>query len=238
MTVGLVLTLALVGSVPQARAESARYTVDRMPDGGIRFAGDSAALKFSKTSYADGHFTFEIVSGNDRVDIRLSKLGLHVARGAARIDFTADGLGAIDLRRVRAALAGSKAIAQYHTLAASLSNDRSTAAYGVRLGNAILGQFLGEGQPATSGGLIAATKMPASPLSERRFQFVRTSDCWGSYENEVTRAQNDLVSCTIGATMSFWPDLYLTGCQLEWAVRVEGYWFEYLSCEAVPLRAA
>ena len=239
VTVGLVVAVALVGSVPRARAESVRYAVDRTPDGGIRFAGDCADLKFSKTTYADGHFNLEIASGSDRVNLRANRFGIEVMRGSQRLEFAASSVGDSELKKVRAALAGSQAIARFRALAASLSGKRSMEAYGVTLSDTIVGWLLGDAQAPARIARLAPLRSSAMPFGgARQFRLARAGDCWGSYEQEVTGAQNDLYSCTAGATLSFWQDVYLAGCQFEWTIRVEGYWFEYLSCEAVPLRAA
>ena len=137
------------------------------------------------------------------------------------------------------ALAGSKAIARFRALAASLSNERSMEAYGVRLGDTIVGWIIGDAQaPARIARLAFVHPSSMSLAGAPQFRFARAADCWGSYEQETLAAQNDLYSCYGSASQSYWADAYLSACSFAWTIRVEGYWFEYLSCEAVPLRAS
>jgi hypothetical protein len=68
---------------------------------------------------------------------------------------------------------------------------------------------------------------------------VRRGDCWAEYEGHLMAAEADMNACFAGAAQqssSFWQWAYAAGCSTEYLVRADGYWFGYLSCEAVPLR--
>jgi hypothetical protein len=70
----------------------------------------------------------------------------------------------------------------------------------------------------------------------RSLRFVR-ADCWYAYEQELGGAWNDYASCFAGASGLF-ATWIQDACGAEWTIRVEGYWFEYLGCSTIPLRAA
>jgi hypothetical protein len=243
---GLVMAAALLGGASRAGADAARphpsatrasevaYSVVRMPDGGIRFSGKTTDLAFQKTSYGDGHFAFEIASGHDRVTIRLNAFALVVTRAGRTVSSATNALTPETLSTVRAMLAGSPAVAQYRGLAAGLAarHDQSPQAYGVLLGATVI---------AWLGGDAGAPARFAHDASNRLgvvFR-VRRGDCWAEYESNLMNAENDMNACFTGAALqssSFWQWAYAVGCSTEYLVRADGYWFGYLSCEAVPLR--
>jgi len=246
VTMGLVMAAALLGSASGAGADTPRphpsaagagdvaYSVVRMPDGGIRFSGTATHLAFQKTSYGDGHFAFEIASGRDRVAIRLNAFALAVTRAGRTVSSASNALDPEALSRVRAMLAGSPAIAQYRRLAAGLAarHDRSPQAYGVLLGAPVIAWLGGDD------GAPARFAHDASNRLGVAFR-VRRGDCWAEYEANLMNAESDMNACFAGAalqTSSFWQWAYAVGCSTEYLIRADGYWFGYLSCEAIPLR--
>jgi hypothetical protein len=244
---GLVLALALSGGAGRAHAATPAaavvYETTRMADGAIQFSGSAPGLAFHKNSYADGHFDFEIESGRDKVDVHMSALALRVTRGSRTISLAA-GFGATERAQLRKLLAGSAAIKRYEALAADVEahKDRTLATYGVLLGESTIAWLRGDtAARARIARRLAPISRPviasrSTTADASRFRPVRMADCWYAYEQEVTNAQNDLVSCYVGAYGSLWQSYYMTGCDFTWAIRAEGYWFEYLSCSAIPLR--
>jgi hypothetical protein len=246
VTMGLVMAAVLLGGASRGGADTRRphpsparagemaYSVVRMPDGGIRFSGTTSDLTFHKTSYGDGHFAFEITSGRDRVTIQLNAFALVVTRAGRTVSSATNTLTPETLSRVHVMLAGSPAIAQYRRLAGRLAvrHDQSAQAYGVLLGATVI---------AWLGGDAGAPARFAHDASNRLgvvFR-VRRGDCWADYEANLMAAENDMNACFAGAALqssSFWQWAYATGCSTEYLVRADGYWFGYLSCEAVPLR--
>jgi hypothetical protein len=65
-------------------------------------------------------------------------------------------------------------------------------------------------------------------------------DCWSDYEQLLNGANNDLESCFAGAAAQggWWQYAYATGCTVEYLIRADGYWFQYIGCSAIPLRAS
>jgi len=246
VTMGFVMAAVLFGGVSRAGADTPRphpgaartgemaYAVVRMPDGGIRFSGSRTDLEFQKTSYADGHFAFEIASGRDRVSIRLNAFALAVTRAGRTVSSASNALSPETFSIVRAMLAGSPAIAQYRRLAAGLTarHDQSPQAYGVLLGATVIAWLGGDD------GAPARFAHDASSRLGVAFR-VRRGDCWAEYEANLMNAESDMNACFAGAALqssSFWQWAYAAGCSTEYLVRADGYWFGYLSCEAIPLR--
>lgn len=246
VTTGLVMAAVLLGGASRAGADTPRirsgavrasevaYSVERMPDGGIRFSGKTTELAFHKTSYGDGHFAFEIESGHDRVTIRLNAFALVVARAGRTVSSATNTLTPETLSSVRAMLAGSPALAQYRGLAAGLAarHDQSPQAYGVLLGATVIAWLGGDAGAPARFARDAGNRMGVV------FR-VRRGDCWADYEANLMNAESDMNACFAGAalqTSSFWQWAYAAGCSTEYLIRADGYWFGYLSCEAVPLR--
>ena len=258
VTVGLVLVVVLLGSSARAGADARRpdpraggtgavaYSVVRMSDGGIQFSGNAPNLQFRKAAYRDGHFDLQITSRNDRVDVQMNAFAIQVTRGKQTLSMATSALGTEGLAKIHALLAGSSAITRYREVAAAAEarSDRSPEAYGLILDGAVVGWLDGDANaPARLARRLAGTRAPdllapaGGRAAARLFQ-VRRPDCWGSYEHEAGQAMDDLVSCYGGAAQmsGFWQAIYDVGCTGEWTIRVEGYWFEYISCSTIPLR--
>ena len=256
VTMGVVSVAVLLGSATRAGADARRpdpraggtgvvaYSVVRMPDGGIQFSGHAPNLQFRKTSYKDGHFDFEIASQNDRVDVRMSTFAMQVTRGTQQVAFALNALGAEELAKVRALLAGSRAIKRYRGLAAALEarHDQSPEAYGVILGGAVIGWL--DGDAAAPVRLARRTAGMSAPPAGRgagdrvglMFR-VDMPDCWSEYEQLINNAWNDTASCiAYAAQQGLWQPFYMNTCSAAWVIRSEGYWFEYIACSAIPLR--
>lgn len=259
VTVSLVSAVLLLGNVPRAGADAARpggrandadavaYTVVRMPDGGIEFSGSAPHLEFHKTSYRDGHFNFEIASGHDRVTICMNAFALAVTRGGQTVAFATNALATENLAKIRGLLAGSRAIEQYRGLAAVLEarHDQSLEAYGVILGEAVVSWLGGDvGAPARLAQHAGRLNGPAAGrVAANRAGLVfrvRRGDCWSDYEGGLMNAESDMEACFSGAAQQsgWWQWAYAAGCSAEYLVRADGYWFQYLSCSAIPLRVS
>ncbi len=59
-------------------------------------------------------------------------------------------------------------------------------------------------------------------------------DCWSAYENFTYNAWNDYGSC-LGLADWWNYNIVTYACSFTWMLRVEGYWFQYISCSSFPL---
>ncbi len=207
------------------------YKVSSAADGGIQFSGEAPDLQFQKTSYADGHFTLRIVSHGDTLELNAGMSGIEVTRGNRSQMLEASGITAQDAAKMRALFAGSRALRRYRELAAALqrAGDTSPAAHGVLVPAALLEQLDGDASaPARIARGLAGAK-----AAVRLRPIRRSDDCWDSYASRTYAAAVDYCSCYNEMSgSSFFQDL----CAFTWVLRCESYWFQFLSCSAIPLR--
>ena len=175
----------------------------------------------------------------------MNAFAIQLTRGRQIMAFAMSALGTEELAKIRALLAGSRAIKRYRGLAAALEarHDQSPEAYGVILGGAVIGWIDGDAAaPVRLARRIAGMSAPpagrgAGDRAGLMFQ-VDGGDCWSDYEQLINDAWNDVTSCMSYAFQqsAWWQPFFMNTCTAVWVIRSEGYWFEYLSCSTIPLR--
>ena len=143
------------------------------------------------------------------------------------------------MERVRALLAGSRAVKQYRRLAASVeeSDEASPASHGVLIGASVVHLLDGDpGAPSRIARRLAARRPAAARRNVAAVQDPSgagsSEDCWATYETRVNQAYNDFWDCM--RTRQWWTyEVISYACSGVWTVRVEGYWFQYLKCSAL-----
>jgi hypothetical protein len=214
------------------------YTLTPIMEGVVHFSGEAPHLQFQKTSFKDGHFDLQIQSDGDSVYLAVNALRIEATRGKRTVTIGTNGASSEELANARALLAGSRAVKQYRRLASALEASRSTsqAAYAVLIGAAVVDTLEGD---------IEASARIARRLSSIRgsgfgvpsqLRGIRWQDCWSQYEQGTASAMDDYVGCLGRAAHSPWwfQYEYFEGCTIAWAIRAEGYWFNWMACSALP----
>ena len=207
------------------------YELSYLADGGVQLSAQSPELEFRKTSYADGHLDLRLVSHDDTVVFAVNASGIQLTRGARTVTLGA-GATETDFDKARALIAGSRAVKRYRQLGAALeaANDDSATAHSTLMGAAIVGLI--DGDPG------APTRI-AKRLGGKKTAGLRKAgmavDCYASYENFTYNAWVDYESCM---DLADWWNYSLVShaCTFRWVIRVEGYWFQYISCSSFPLK--
>lgn len=248
LALGLGFLMVVPGSVVWAHAEArptapgpethydekrgVAYSVSYTADGGIQLSAQSPELQFQKTSYQDGHYQLRLVAQDDSVVFEVSASGVQVTRGASTAALAVGAAVEADFDRARVVLAGSRAVKRYRQLAAALeqSDDDSATSQSTLIGAALVGLLDGDaGAPARIARRLAGKK--AAGLKKISL----SEDCWVTYSERVYQASNDFFYCIGSAT--WWNyDLMSYMCSMTWMIRVEGYWFQYIACSAIPLQ--
>lgn len=225
----------VTASAPNDIKREVAYSLVRTPDGAVRLSGEAPDVRFVKTSYRDGHFDLHLASGPDEVDISMNPEGVELLRGQRRLHVRIAAATQEAWAALRAELGASIAVARFHALAAAIerSGDRSAPAQGVLIAASALALIDGNNPGVRR---IARSMSPnAGPV---RRTIAAAEDCWESYEGRVNNAANDLLACVSdAANASWWMQLGIAQtCGLLWTIRVEGYWFQYISCSTIPLK--
>jgi hypothetical protein len=240
---------AAVGAAERASAADARsadrpasipFEVVRHPDGGIEILVHGPGVEFRKTSYQGGRFVMQIATEDDRLGIAAGDEAITVSRNRQSVSMSAAGARREALDKIRRLLEGGTAAGALHEFAGSLDEraQESPAVYAILVADAFVSVLTGD---------IEATKCLVQRAREARARSSRGGggarvrpaqwvDCWVGYSGSLMTAFGDMISC-IGET-AWLGDVGLLGCEGVYFLRAEGYWFEYLSCSAIPLRLA
>ena len=188
-----------------------------------------AGAAVQKTSYQDGHFELRLAWHGDEVAFAVDLPGIRITRGC-RTTTLAESATDADFDKARTVIAGSRALKRYRQLAAALEadSDDSPTSSATLIAAAIVSLVDGDG---------GAPGRIARRLSQKRAAGLRKAgrsvDCWAWYQNRTYDTMVDYWDCVAAATWYNF-DLVNFGCSFRWAIRAEGYWFQYLGCSAFP----
>jgi hypothetical protein len=205
------------------------YAVSPTADGGIQMTAQAADLQFDKTTYRDGHFQLRISVGDDAVTFAATRAGVDVTRGRRTATLKANA-SADEVDHVRGLMAGSHAVKKFRQLAAilELAEEDSAPMRATLVATALVGALDGDpGAPSR----IARRLARKAAVSQRKASMYE--DCWETYDWQLNRAWDDYGVCMSPATWVSY-DFYNYTCSLLWMIRVEGAWFQYLGCSAIP----
>jgi hypothetical protein len=198
------------------------------PEGGRQIYFGGPDLQFAKTRFADGRTVVELTSADDRVAITASaESGIAVERNGQRVAFYHRDATEEHLDRTRAVLAGSKAVRRFRLLASTLDDSKHPGIIGVQIVDALVGVLDGD--------FGAVARLSTRMRSQNSANVRRISDedegaCWDAYSAEVVNAANDYISCA--EALGYNP--LSAFCAVEWTIRVEGAWSQYLFCVGFP----
>ena len=228
-----------VRSQPQHDARlGITYGFSHSTDGGIDMSAEAADLQVRKTSYEDGHFVLRLASQDDVVTITLGVSTVEVVRGKRRVSFAHGTAVDADLDGARTLLLGSRAVRRFRQLAIELEDaeDDSPAPHGLLIAASIVHALDGDpGAPSRIARRLARGR--STPALRRVASWQdpnqKSEDCWVTYEQRVTQAMRDYEDCL--RTRQWWNfEPQGNMCVGVWAIRVEGYWFQYIKCSAFP----
>lgn len=211
------------------RNERANVTFEVRPsgDGGAELTATAAGVEISKSVQPTGEFVLTVKAGADAVTVAVSGRGTRLSRGRQSVDLPrgADAPG----RRpaARRMLADSDAIVRYRAMADGLmaSDDRSPAALGVIIADAMVGALSGD---------VGAPRRVADFLARGGRKNARPAglaiDCFTLMEQRMVEAWSDYVSCWMSVSNIMFSDYWQELCAVRWVIQVESYWFNFLSC--------
>ncbi len=197
-------------------------------------------LTIRKVTEADGRFEIQISAGADEIALSavpgiltVSKPGRKVAVHLASRDESA-------LDQARSLLANSKAVRQFRAMAYGMSaaDASSPAGAGLQVTATFLSLLdgdLGAARRLADRGRQSSRPAPAGAVTAMsdEEEVDGGATCYEKYRDEVVAAWVDYESCC--ASFFYWQPL-VNLCGMEWALKVESAWFQFLGCSSVPIR--
>lgn len=211
------------------RNERADVTFEVRPaaDGGTQVTATGGGVQVTKTVQATGEIVLQLKAGSDTVSIGVNGRGTTVNRGRQRIDLPRNVDAPGRRPAVRRLLAESDAVVRARGVADVLmmANDRSPAAMGLILTDAVLGVLSGD---------VGAPRRIAEFMARGGSRNVRPAgmaiDCFTLMEQRMVEAWTDYVSCWMSVSSLIFSDYLQEACALRWVVQAESYWFNFISC--------
>ena len=211
------------------RNEKADVTFEVRPaaDGGTQVTATSSGVQVTKTVQATGEFVLQLKAGSDTVSIAVNGRGTTVNRGRQRVDLPRNVDAPGRRPAARRLLAESDAVVRARGVADALmmANDRSPAAMGLILADAVLGVLSGD---------VGAPRCIAEFMARGGAKKLRPAgmaiDCFTLMEQRMVEAWNDYVSCWMSVGSLIFSDYLQEACALRWVVQAESYWFSFISC--------
>lgn len=211
------------------RSEKADVTFELRPsaDGGAELTATNGGVQITKTVRPTGEFVLTLKSGADVVTMTVTGKGTTVSRGRQSVALPR-GVDAPGRRpAARRMLADSESVVRYRGMADALmaANDRSPAALGVIIADAMLGVLSGD---------VGAPRRIAEYLAHGGTKRMRPAgmaiDCFTLMEQRMTEAWNDYVACWFSVGNIMFSDYWQELCAARWLIQVESYWFNFISC--------
>jgi len=237
----LVGVLAAIGGVMLVSGSAAGSTTSRI-DSGVKFtvgvvAGEATlraegkGVTLSKRLTADRvHVRIDVPGDVFEVDAQANGTA-RLTRNGKRLDLqmSAPDAGA----KAQRFAAGSRALAGFEALAASLEASTAPEAQSVLTSFALIHAVRGSVAPVRS---LAQTVKQTHAVNARWAAWggeQRPQVCWVEYGISMNQALNDLNSCYLNYG---WIPGMAGVCAFEWSVRAELSWFWLLSCSGgIPL---
>jgi hypothetical protein len=232
-TYGSLLPKGADGGQTQAgRRADVRWSAGFAPDGSGVVIGSAGEVEYRKQVFADGRFAIWLKAPKEVVRIDGSPGTVRVVRGnrSAVLDLTTDASEGFD--KVRALLAGSKAVRLFRLFAATLdpSTEETAAGTAILVSDALVGWLDGD---------VGAARRLGRQMADRYGKLVRhvrlqdDVGCYREWESEVVYAWEDYEACQ--GSFDWWNPLREL-CSFRWILWVESAWFSFLTCSAFPMR--
>jgi hypothetical protein len=174
-----------------------------------------------------GPLSIEVTTGRHSLAVRASRELVEIRSGKRRVRFNPTAATEADYHAAKELLARSRVLGRLHGAAAALGRQASDSPEG-------FGFLLTQALVA----LIDGDPSPAQRLKERmrarvvglEVQPVRRAigECYDSWRQEALRAMYDLERCV--GDFSVWNVPMRNLCNLDYTLRVEAAWFEFLGC--------
>jgi hypothetical protein len=200
---------------------------------GVRMTVKAGDLEAEKTVYPDGRFRIAVRAGDDRFAVVFSPAGIDVERQSRRRHIDLDAVTDDDWLRVKVLVAGSRGLRLFRTLANTLdpATLETPAGTAILLSDAVLGLLDGDvgavGRLGRQMRVAYQARIRPVALGQEFLQ------CYRKYEAAVDMALMEYGECT-ARYWSFDPRQYL--CDMEWLLKAESAWFQFLSCSAIPMK--
>jgi hypothetical protein len=203
-------------------------------EGAVRMMMTSTDLEMEKTVYPDGRFQIVVQTGDDQTSVVGAPGTLEVERrnhGREHLDVAR--AGDEEWLRTKVLLASSKAMRRFRTLAYNLDARtlQTPAGAAVLMSDAILGLLDGDvGAIHRLGQQIRAARQARTRPVALGQEFL---NCYRKYGEAVTAALDEYLQCS----SQYWmydPRQWL--CELDWLLKAESAWFQFIACSGIPLR--
>jgi hypothetical protein len=170
-------------------------------------------------------FDFEIVRGEDRVDVRGDDGGdVRIQRGGRAMAVRITAASPEEVAAIRRMLTDSVAIAGLDRVAARAVSDGSRLAPLLQAATAFVSLLQGRGGPTLS--LARSAVAPGGFLPTAQTRAGGPEECWDTYVRSVNRYVRELEGCIREAKERWWEvhRPYLCGTEYDLKVVLAGFW--------------
>jgi hypothetical protein len=222
--------------------ERVRERADEVSGARLAIGLDTAGLKRSEARFAAGRLV-KTVDPNRAVFLALYGSGgeVRIALTRGRVDVMVSGGGTFttmatttdaDLLAMRSALALSPTVQGLRAAMARLSSDVAATVEGADLliSNALLASLDGDVSALERVGR-RLERWLTTPAAEARLV---VATCYDTWKKEAVDAMNWVEQCYYD--FAWWNVFMKDLCFVEWTLRVEAAWFEFLRCLALAPR--
>lgn len=232
LAVMLAVAHAPVAGAParNVSAEGAVYTFGSGPSGEMVMTADSGDLHVEKSVAPDGSSVLILRAGAEQVRLEVKPSRVAVSDPHGDVSFVPDSGDEKGETAVRVALARSRAVQVFRSLAAQVRARGTKGAFeqAVLLSGAVVAQLGGEPRALRDFG---RGHRPAGGI--QRAAFGRITDCWGEYERYILAAYDQYLYCLTdtGRLLRY----SLSWCDIQYTIRAESAWFQFLACSTIPI---
>lgn len=224
----------------QTTPEGVSYSFTTGPDESSVLTADAGDLHLEKTVSPEGA-TQLVLRGSDEVRIALNVEGVTVWADNRPIELRVGRAGAGSdraepARRARIALAASQSVQAFRALVAAMG-EREPATpvdHALLLSGALVAQLAGDPAALRNHAREQAGRARARAGVRQARLSAPITDCWGQYEQYMLWAYYQYLQCLTDAGAG----LRIFGvkwCDVQYAIRAESAWFQFLSCSTIPL---
>lgn len=186
-------------------------------------------LTLRKKVKRPGHVVIDLSASGESVSISVTRDRVDLKVGRRRLRFDPTRATEADYDAVRRVLAESRALSRLRIAASGVTAGTRKSSHGFDLlaTEALLGLVAGDPSAA-----VQLKERIRAEIEGVQVQPVRRmiGECYRGWRQEVYSAMIDAETCV--SSFAFWNVPMRNLCMLDWTIRVESAWFEYLSCSA------
>jgi hypothetical protein len=228
---GIVPPVEGAGPAQQVSPDGAVFTFGTGPAGEAVLTIDAGELHVEKSVSPDGSTILVLRARGEEVRLELTQDRVAVTSDQGKVSFVADGSDENGQRAVRVALARSRAVQMFRSLAAAASARGRKTAFdeALALSGALIAQLAGDPNAFRS---FTARHRSLKQGGVKPAGLRSTVDCWGQYERFISWAWDQYLNCIVSHRGLI---SGLTYCEFQYYMRAESAWFQFLSCSAIPI---